>query len=184
MKSLLCIAAIASAMLMPAIASAQTNDKALVAYYSWSGNTRIAAEEIARVTGGDLFEIVPLKAYPTEYKACTEQAKEEINANIKPEIKDFPKDISKYNKIYIGSPNWWGTMAPPVATFMSKIDKFEGKLIIPFFTHGGGGLQNYETDMRNIVDNAGGKMWVPACWPGSEIKNKLEEIRSWAETTK
>lgn len=182
MKSLLCIAAIASALLMPAIASAQEASKPLVAYYSWSGNTKLVAEEIAKVTGADIFEIVPVKAYPTEYKACTEQAKEEINTNARPELKNFPKDLSKYSKIYIGSPNWWGTMAPPVATFIEKCGDLNGKTIYPFFTHGGGGMQNCENDVKALAEKTMGKVWPAQCWPGAEVKNILEDIRLWAKT--
>lgn len=181
MKSLLCIAAIASAMFMPIMASAQTPAKTLVAYYSWSGNTKIAAEVIAKTTGADLFEIVPVKAYPSDYKTCTEQAKEEINANARPELKDFPKDLSAYNKIYIGSPNWWGTMAPPVASFIEKCGDLNGKTIVPFFTHGGGGMQNYEKDVRAIAEKNNGKVWPAQEWPGAEVKNLTDEIRMWAE---
>ena len=35
------------------------NNKILIAYFSCSGNTRAAAEKIARATGGDLYEIKP-----------------------------------------------------------------------------------------------------------------------------
>ena len=38
--------------------------KYLIAYYSWSGHTKMTAERIARVTGGNLFEIVPTEPYP------------------------------------------------------------------------------------------------------------------------
>lgn len=183
MKSLLCIAAIASALLMPALASAQTEHKSLVAFYSWGGNTKLAAEQIAKATESDYFEIIPVNAYPTEYKACTEQAKTEINANVRPEIKDFPTDISKYDRIYIGSPNWWGTMAPPVATFIEKCGNLEGKTVVPFLTHGGGGMQNYEKDVKALVEKKHGKALPAQCWPGSEIKNILDDIRIWAKHT-
>ena len=41
--------------------------KVLIAYFSWGGTTRRMAQEIQRVTGGDIFEIVPQKPYPAEY---------------------------------------------------------------------------------------------------------------------
>ena len=45
--------------------------KVLVAYFSWSGNTREAAQYIAKKTGADEFEIIREKEYPTEYTPCT-----------------------------------------------------------------------------------------------------------------
>ena len=48
--------------------------KALVAYFSWSGNTKEAAHYIAQKVGAEEFEIIREKAYPKEYNACTEDA--------------------------------------------------------------------------------------------------------------
>ena len=113
--------------------------KILVAYYSYSGNTRFAAEQIQKNTGGTLFEIKPVKPYPADYNACVELAKREINAGVKPELAEKVKEFDKYDVIFVGTPNWWSTMAPPVLTFLSSYD-FSGKTIIPFVTHGGGGM--------------------------------------------
>lgn len=122
------------------------NAKVLVAYYSWSGNTKEVAEAIAEKTNGTLFRIETVKAYPEEYRATTEQAKKEINDGYRPELKDKVADIAQYDVIFIGSPNWWGTIAPAVSTFLSSYD-LKGKKVIPFITHGGGGVQNTVKDL-------------------------------------
>lgn len=184
MKSLLYLTAIASALLMPTLVSAQEASKSLVAYYSWDDSTRYAAQIIASATNSDLFEIVPQKAYPTDLKACVEQSKAENEANIHPAINDLPPNIAQYNKIYIGSPNWWKTMAPPVATFIEKVGSFEGKTVFPFVTHGTGGVQNYENDVRTMVDGAKGKTGVAGHWFGDDIKKLDDEIIEWANNTK
>lgn len=63
----------------------------LVAYFSHSGNTRAVAERIAAATGADLFEIVPQKPYPAEYRAVVDQARREIAADYRPALKtDLP----------------------------------------------------------------------------------------------
>lgn len=121
--------------------SAQTTNKGkkiLVVYFSWSptGNTRNMAEQIKETTGADIFEIVPVKAYPTDYTKCTEVAKEEINRNYKPAIKGKVANFEDYDIIFIGSPNWWSTIAPPVATFLTTYN-LKGKTILPFMTHEG-----------------------------------------------
>lgn len=51
--------------------------KVLVAYFSWSGNTRIIANQIKEITEGELFGIQTAKRYPEEYHSCTEIAKRE-----------------------------------------------------------------------------------------------------------
>ena len=123
--------------------------KVLVVYYSWSGNTKIAAEEIAKAAGAKLFAIRPKKAYPKEYRACIKQAKAECGSGATPDLAAWPDDLSRYDVIFVGSPNWWGTMAPPVRTFL-RSPALVGKIVIPFFTHGGGGMQNCENDVRKV----------------------------------
>lgn len=120
--------------------------KILIAYYSWSGNTKEAAEAIQKETGGELFEIQTVQTYPEEYRATTEQAKKEINEGYRPELKTTVADMAQYDVVFIGSPNWWGTIAPAVSTFLESYD-LKGKKIIPFITHGGGGVQNTVKDL-------------------------------------
>ena len=127
--------------------------KILIAYYSHSGNTHRAASLIQRETGGDLYEIVERDAYPREYGVVVKQAKQEIRSGYQPPLQGKLPDISKYDTVFIGSPNWWSTIVPPVATFLSALD-FTGKRIIPFITHGGGGLNHTVEDIRTLCKTA------------------------------
>ncbi len=63
-------------------AKEQSGKKILIAYFSWGSNTQHVAEHIASLTGGTLFRIEPEKPYPTEYKPCTEVAKEEKESDV------------------------------------------------------------------------------------------------------
>ena len=99
--------------------TAPNDKKVLVAYFSHSGNTRAVAERIAAATGADLVEIVPQKPYPAEYRAVVDQARREIGADYRPALKTDLPDAGRYDVIYIGSPCWWSTVAPPVATFLA-----------------------------------------------------------------
>jgi flavodoxin len=78
-----------------------------------------------------------------------EQAKKEIRAGYKPALQSTLDHIESYNTIFVGSPNWWSTIAPPVATFLSEYD-LSGKTIVPFCTHGGGGLGRVERDIAKL----------------------------------
>jgi flavodoxin len=148
----------------------------LVAYYSWSGNTRIIAEQIHRIVGGDLFEIKPMNSYPENYEECIKQAKQEISDNFRPQIVGEVEDFAKYDIIFIGSPNWWSTIAPPVASFLTKYD-FSGKVIVPFCTHGSGGKAKLFIDMEKLLpDN---KMLTGFSVYGKEASSSQEEIEKW-----
>ncbi len=150
----------------------------LIAYYSWSGNTRYAAEQIQKLTGGTLFEIKPVKAYPSDYSACVDQAKQECRDEFKPELATKVEDFSKYDVIFVGTPNWWSTMAPPVRSFLSGYD-FSGKTVIPFVTHGGGGMARCERDMRKVCPKAAfGK---GGAFSGGSIRNAADALNKWVD---
>jgi flavodoxin len=124
----------------------------LIAYYSWSGNTRKIAELIGRETGGTLFEIEPVQPYTADYQAAVAQAKEEIEAGFRPKLKAMP-NISSYTVVFLGSPIWWHTMAPPLAAFIDRFD-LNRKIVVPFYTHGGGGVGSFKKDVAKMCQNS------------------------------
>lgn len=123
--------------------------KSLVLYYSWSGNTRKIAELIARKTGTDLRELQPENAYPQNYDDVLNQAKREIQGKWYPALRPLNMDWDTYETVYLGTPNWWSTMAPPVASFLNEVMPTE-KSIAPFCTHGGGGAGHIAKDMARF----------------------------------
>ena len=137
--------------------------KSLVVYFSrvdenysvgtiTEGNTAILAKMIAAKTGADVFEIVPEKAYPKQYRACTDIAKQEQRDKARPAYKG-DIDVSSYDTIYIGYPIWWGDMPMIVYTFLEKHD-MNGKTIIPFCTHEGSGLSGTDNTLRRQYKTA------------------------------
>lgn len=123
--------------------------KVLVAYFSWGGNTRKAAEQIQAKTGGDLFEIRTVKPYPTEYKPTTEVAKKELEDNFRPELASKVNNMADYDVIMIGYPIWWHTAPMAVYTFMETYD-LSGKTIIPFCTSGGSDIVESMPAMKQL----------------------------------
>lgn len=117
------------------------------------GNTEIVAQKIQKLTGGDLFEIRTAKQYPEDYYKATEIAKEEKRQNARPELANKLDDISPYEVVFLGYPNWWGTMPMAVFTFLESYD-FTGKTIAPFCTHEGSGLGSSERDIKKLCPNA------------------------------
>ena len=107
--------------------------KVLVAYMSWSGNTKAAAERIAEITGGDLFEIERVEPYPTDLDSCIAVSKPESKNNERPAIKGKVENFDQYDVVFVGTPLWWSTCPMPVFTFLEQYD-FTGKTVIPFST--------------------------------------------------
>ena len=97
------------------------------------------ATYIQEQTGGDLYEIQPVTPYPEDYNECGDVALEERDNNARPEIQDLPADLSGYDTLFIGYPNWNADLPMPLYTFLEEYD-LSGKTIIPFTTHGGSGF--------------------------------------------
>jgi len=121
----------------------------LIVYYSRSANTQKLAKLIQQKTGGTFCEIQPEKAYPASYNAVVEQAKKEIQAGFRPALKTTVENLETYDTVFIGSPNWCSTIAPPIATFLDNYD-LSGKTVVPFCTHGGGGFESIERDIKKL----------------------------------
>lgn len=115
----------------------KSNDNILIAYYSLSGNTEKAAQEIQNQTGGELVEITRKEDYPDDFYDIAEN--EIINGD-QPEI-SFPIDsIGKYDVIFVGYPIWWKEAPAMINTFVHQFD-FSGKTIVPFCTSSSDGIE-------------------------------------------
>jgi flavodoxin len=127
--------------------------KILIAYFSWSGNTRSLAQQIQQRTGGDVFEIKTVTAYSSNYNTVLDQAQNERRTNARPPLAAHVENMAQYDTVFIGFPNWWGDMPMAVYTFIEEYD-FSGKKIIPFCTHGGSGFSGTIRTLRNKLNNS------------------------------
>ena len=154
--------------------------KVAVVYFSWSGNTRFAAEIIAKKTSADLFEIKAETPYNSGYGACCNEAKPECYGKKMRPIKSIEGlDLAKYDVIFVGSPNWWGTMAPPVRTWVTQSkDALKGKTVCLFQTHGGGGMQRVGKDFADVIGDAA-KVLPPKAFSGSSIRSSVPALEAF-----
>lgn len=140
------------------------------------GNTKLVADEIQKVTGGDEFEIVAEKNYDMPYDALTKLAKEESEKGEKPSFKGEIKNIDDYDTVFIGGPIWWGTYPRVMFTFFDKYD-LNGKTIIPFTTHEGSGLGSVVEDLKTIYPKATFKEAFSIY--GHETRKDLSKVYKW-----
>lgn len=85
-------------------------------------------------------------------------------------------DMDAYDLIYIGYPNWWGTMPMAVFTFLESYD-FSGKTIVPYCTHEGSGLGSSERDIRKFCPNA--KVLSGLAIKGGSVGGADHELECW-----
>lgn len=125
----------------------------LVAYFSHTGNTEVIAGMIAEQTGGDLFHVETTTVYPEEYNDLIAQARQEQDDDARPELASSVADMDAYDTVFIGYPNWWGTMPMTMFTFLENYD-FSGKTVVPFCTHEGSALGSSESDIAELIPDA------------------------------
>ena len=140
------------------------------------GNTEIVAEFIQKVAGGDLFEIQTKKQYAEDYYACIEETKKELHTEERPELAKYLDSIDQYDTIFVGYPNWWGTMPMAVFTFLEHYN-LAGKTILPFCTNEGSGMGSSERDLKRICASANLKPGLSI--HGAEAKDSLSKITTW-----
>ena len=158
-----------------------SSGKVAVVYFSWSGNTRFAAETIAKKAGAALFEIKAEKPYSSDFNKCCDEAKPECYGKKLRAIKPIEGlDLAKYDLVFVGSPNWWGTMAPPVRTWATQSkDALKGKTVCLFQTHGGGGMQRVGKEFAEIFGDTA-KVLAPKAFSGSSIKSSVAALEAFA----
>ncbi|MBE6479906.1 MAG: flavodoxin [Olsenella sp.] len=164
----------------------------LIVYYSrkgenyWAGdikviekgNTERVAEFVQQAVGGDLFELETVRTYDASYMTCIEEAKEELRAKARPELKALPQSLDAYDTIFLGYPNWWGTCPMCVFTFLESFD-LAGKRIVPFCTNEGSGLGHSE---RDIVKACPGATVDPGLSViGSQAAQSQSRVAAWAK---
>ena len=140
-----------------------------------TGNTETAAKFIHELTGAPMAKLEPVKAYSLDYTECTKEAQAELRASARPAVKACP-DISGYDTIYLGYPNWWGTCPMCVFTFIESQD-WMGKTIKPFCTHEGSGMGHSEADLKKAC--AGANVMRGLAIHGADVSKSQAQIQNW-----
>ena len=117
------------------------------------GNTEVVARRLQVLTGADLFKLAPVNPYSDNYNQCIAQAQADQRQDARPALRALPDHLEDYDTIYLGYPNYWGTMPKAVYTFLEHFD-FSGKTIHPFCTHEGSGLSGTEKDIQRAAKGA------------------------------
>lgn len=140
------------------------------------GNTKVIALKIQELLNCDIFEIQPLHDYPHDYHECTEIAKKELHNHERVKILNIVSHIEDYQNIYLGYPNWWGTMPMCVWTFLESYD-MNDRHIYPFCTHEGSGLGHSIQDIKRLCP----KSFVHNGFDiyGSQVNQSDTKIKEW-----
>ena len=145
------------------------------------GNTEKAAEMLAGMTDGELYKIEQAQPYSDDYDTCIAEAKLDLRNHARPEMLNLPGDLDAYNEIYLGYPNYWGTMPMAVYTFLENYD-FTGKTIHPFCTHEGSGLSHTVQDIQKAAP--GVVVTKGLAIHGSAVDSVKAALEKWIQEVK
>ena len=173
------------------------NKKILIAYFTWAdntvpgnidgiaspsvlapGNVGVMAENIQEITGGDLFSIKTSELYPSDFGECLDKVHLEQDDNFYPQLKEKAENISDYDIIFLGYPNWGYTAPQALFSFLKEHD-IHNKIIIPFCSHGTGGLANSVEDIKALLPDC--EILTPLGINRDDIKNSYPIIKDWIE---
>lgn len=143
-----------------------------------AGNTEKAAEMLSRLTGGELFKIEQARPYSENYQTCIAEAKADLQKKARPEVLNLPENLDAYDEIYLGYPNYWGTMPMAVYTFLERYD-FTGKTIHPFCTHEGSGLAGTVQDIGKAAP--GTAVTKGLAIHGSNVDGAQAALEKWVQ---
>ena len=183
MKRISFIVCAVAAMFMTACAqqkqkTEQEMKKTLVTYFSASGVTRNAAQQLAEVAGADLYEILPEVAYTEadlDWRDKQSRSSVEMaDLNSRPAVKGKVENMADYDVVFIGYPIWWYT-APTIINTFIEANELKGKTVIPFATSGSSSIDKSAEDLK--------KAYPELNWKEGKLLNGVskEEIEAWVK---
>ncbi len=159
-----------------AFAAENRGGNKLVLYFSHSGNTRTIANYIHNRVGGDIIELKTMTPYPSDYDAVVDQAQQEQRQNARPDISTTIPNLEKYDTVFIGYPNWWGTIPMPFFTLLERYP-LGRKTVIPFCTHEGSRFGRSERDLQQLCPEA--RMLEGFEVRGSRVERAQADVDAW-----
>lgn len=177
----------------------ETGSNILVAYFSWADNAVLAddvdavaspsvippgnVEQLAgwvqEETGGDLFSIQVTDPYPSDWDECLTRSNQERGDNARPELVENVENLSQYDIVFLGYPNWWYGVPMALLSFLEQND-LSGKQVYLFCSHGTGGLARSVEIITEAAAGADISDNIFDCYE-EEASSSQADIQAWVE---
>ena len=153
--------------------------KAALFYFTMSGNTELAAKEVAEATGAPLVRLHAEPPYTVDDidwihpdARCTREHKDH---SLLPRVKPFGVDISSLDTVFIGFPIWWHEEPAIIRSFLTTYhDQLKGKTLYPFCSSYSSPVSEADASLTKEFPDLNWKVGLRL--PGSQA-----EIRKWIE---
>lgn len=154
--------------------------KIIVVYYSFEGSTKAIAQVLAQQLNADLLEIKPVKEIQSKGFSKFIWGGSQVVMGKKPELIPLSKNLDNYDLVFVGTPIWASTYAPPIKTLLED-DYIKGKKVAYFYCHQGGPGKAVEKaraviEKKNTFIGANDFLNPNKNWEASSERAKL-----WAE---
>lgn len=143
-----------------------------------TGNAELITEFIKGAVGADVFEVDTVKPYSDDYMVCIEEAKAELKAKARPELKEYLDSVDGYDNIFVVAPNWWGVYPMAMYNQLERLD-FSGKTVHYVVTHEGSGLGGVPKTMKKSCKGA--KIGASLAVHGGSAPGSQAEVENWAK---
>ena len=146
----------------------------LIVSYSYSGHTHRIAQALCALTGGDWREIYPWQPYPMAFPELLDQVQKEVQTGYRPRLLPGAGNPRSYAVTFVGSPNWCGSIAPPLAAWLRQHGGLAGKTVLPFYSHCGGEPGDIAGAVRSLCPKAQVAPAFAACPDEDDLAAKLD----------
>lgn len=181
----------------------QEDQKVLVAFFSWAynalafepddydvdavgqasvvvpGDVGIIAQYIEERTEADEFIITVDYKYSSDYNVCIYEHRDQRDRGEMPNLTSWIENLDDYDTIFLGFPNWNYGLPMPVRSFVAGHD-LSGKTIIPFVTHGTGGLARTIQELNEILPDDCTILQEYDVYE-DDVKSAQEEVNTWLD---
>ena len=159
--------------------------KNLILYYSYTGNTKIVAKQLAQKIDCDVVKLEPKVPFSKNYDdVVNEWQNNSPKRNV--EIKDINANINEYKNIVVCSPIWWYSITPVITKFLKASD-LSNKNIYPVLTSAGW-FGNATNDIKSICKNSNIKQALLVTFDEDYSIHKIVSVSQnfdkWAENLK
>lgn len=155
--------------------------KRLIIYHTYATHTRMVAKMIQEKLNCDILELKPKIPFSSDYQSVVDEYQNNSIKDKEIQIEEINVDLDDYQEIILGTPVWWYTMTPVIASFLKKYD-LSGKIIYPFATNAGWIGHTFQ-DIKKLCNSSVVKNGLNVLFTTKHVENKMltkeQEIDEW-----
>lgn len=163
-----------------------TSEKMLVAYYSFTGNSKAIVETLTGMISADVVEISPVEKadFAANNYAIGDALIDAINKNPDDES-SYPAitasvevSFANYSEVIVVAPLWWSQMAAPMQTYLFKnSNELANKKVGLIVSSHSSGISGVEADAKRLLP--GSNFTASLSIKATDFSSRETKIADW-----